>query len=69
VASPRVWNLVFEVGNTGRISFDSANPMTRSQAFDASGGALSRNHWRAWIEHHKTGKRIWESDAEKKAKG
>lgn len=68
MASNRVWNLIYYAGNTGRVVNDSDNPRVRSVAI-AGATRISKTGWRVWVEHAATGKRIWESDAEKKAKG
>lgn len=63
MASNRVWNLMYALGNTSRIVGDSANPQDRAGAI---GGAetITKNGWRAWVEHCETGKRIFENQAE-----
>ena len=63
MASNRIWNLMYALGNTGRIVGDAANPQDRAGAL---GGAatISGNGWRVWVEHKDTGKRIFESDKE-----
>ncbi len=38
--------------------------MKRSDAL-AGAEVVARNGWRAWVEHHETGKRIFESEQEK----
>lgn len=59
-----VWNLMYTLGTTARITGDSANPQTRRNALEGA-AVIERNGWRVWVEHHTTGKRIYESVAEK----
>lgn len=63
MASNRIWDLMYAVGNTGRVVGDAANPQDRAGAL---GGAatVATNGWRVWVEHKDTGKRIFESAAE-----
>ncbi|WP_137917147.1 hypothetical protein [Hydrogenophaga sp. 2FB] len=60
----KVWNLMYAVGNTGRIFGDAGNPQVRASALDGA-ETVSKNGWRVWVEHHSSGKRIFESQAEK----
>ena len=64
MASNRVWNLMYVLGNTGRVTGDAANPQEKVGALSGA-EHVSTNGWRVWVEHHKTGKRLFESDAEK----
>lgn len=57
----KVWNLMYALGNTGKITGDSANPQRRSDAI-AGAREISKNGWTVWVEHYKTGKRIWSSE-------
>ena len=61
----KVWKLHFVAGNPKL--FDKAaggEIMARWEAIEAA-QRMSANGWRAWVEHHETGVRIYESDAEK----
>lgn len=64
MATNRVWNLMYAVGNTGRIAGDAANPQDRAGALSGA-ATIAGNGWRVWVEHHASGKRIFESDSEK----
>lgn len=60
MASNRVWNLMYVRGNTGRVVGDGANPQDRTGAL-AGAATIAGNGWQVWVEHEKTGKRIFES--------
>lgn len=66
MASNRVWNLMYVLGNTSRVVGDAANPQDRTGALSGADNVANKNGWRVWVEHHETGKRIFESEAEKK---
>lgn len=55
---------MFALGNTSKVVGDSDNPQSRKSALEGA-GTIDKNAWRVWIEHHKTGKRLFESDPEK----
>lgn len=57
----KVWNLMYALENTGRVTGDSGNPQTRKACLDA---AITKNTWRCWVEHHETGKRVYENALE-----
>lgn len=59
----KVWNLMYALGNTGRVMGDAENPQSRKAALDGA-AVIERNGWRVWVEHHVTGKRIHESERE-----
>jgi hypothetical protein len=62
------WLLMYVAGNPEirfKVCSDASNPQKRSCALDAA-KRLSRNNWRVWVEHKETGKRIFESEVEKK---
>ncbi len=59
----KVWNLKYVAGNTGRKFSDASNPQRRAEALEAA-RQVEANGWRAWVEHHETGKRIFESTHE-----
>lgn len=60
----KVWNLMYALGNTNKVVGDSDNPQSRKSALEGA-ATIDKNGWRVWIEHHKTGVRIFESDREK----
>lgn len=60
----KVWNLMYALGNTGRVVGDSNNPHARKSALDGA-ATITKNGWRAWVEHQSTGVRIFANDAEK----
>lgn len=60
----KIWNLMYALGNTGRVTGDAANPQTRKSALDGAATIASNCGWRVWVEHHETKKRIFESPAE-----
>lgn len=60
----KVWNLMYEAGNTGQIYGDAGNPQARKSALDGA-ATIDKNGWRVWVEHHKTGARLFESEREK----
>lgn len=60
----KIWNLKYVAGNTGRLFADASNPQRRAEAL-AAASQVAANGWRAWVEHHKTGARIFESDRER----
>lgn len=62
-----VWNLMYVLGNTGRVTGDADNPQRRSKALDGAAVITTNSGtsgWRCWVEHKDTGKRIFESPAE-----
>lgn len=67
MASNHVWNLMYVLGNTSRVVGDAANPQDRTGALSGA-EHVSKNGWRVWVEHHESGRRIFESDAEKQHK-
>ncbi|WP_432263348.1 hypothetical protein [Cupriavidus sp. TMH.W2] len=60
----KVWNLMYAVGNTGWIVGDASNPQQRKSALEGA-SVIDKNGWRVWVEHHKTGERLYESEREK----
>lgn len=68
MASNRVWNLMYVIGNTGRIVGDAANPQDRTGAL-AGAATVACNGWRVWVEHKDTGKRIFEKAAYQREDG
>ena len=61
--SVKVWNLMYEAGRTGRVIGDAENPQRRASALQGA-ATIERNGWRVWVEHHQTGKRIFQSELE-----
>lgn len=59
----KVWNLKYALGNTGRVASDASNPHTRKSALEGA-AVIDKNGWRVWVEHHTSGKRIFESSRE-----
>lgn len=59
----KVWNLMFALGNTGRIMGEAGNPQNRKSAL-AGAAVIGKNGWRVWVEHHTSAKRIFESARE-----
>ena len=64
MASNKVWNLKYALGNTERIVNDASNPQSKQSALDGA-QVVNRNGWRVWVEHNETGERIFESQREK----
>lgn len=62
--STKVWNLMYAVGNTGKIVGDSDNPQVRKLALNGA-AIIEKNGWRVWVEHVNTGERLFESEREK----
>lgn len=65
MATNRIWNLMYALGNTSRVVGDAANPQDRTGALSGA-EHVAKNGWRVWVEHKDTGKRIFESAAEQK---
>lgn len=63
MAAHDVWNLIYVLGNTGRVTGAAENPQRRAKALDGA-AAVTKNGWRCWVEHKDTGKRIFENPAE-----
>lgn len=59
MASNRVWNLMYEAGNTGRVFSASSNPQSRASAI-SSAEQLAVNRWHVWVEHVETKRRIFD---------
>ena len=63
----KIWNLMYVAGNPAlfsRMIAAAGNPMSRSAAL-AAGETVQANGWRAWVEHCRSGARIFESHAER----
>lgn len=59
----KVWNLMYALGNTGRVIGDAGNPQRRKSALEGA-AVIEKNGWRVWVEHNATSKRIFESARE-----
>jgi hypothetical protein len=70
VASQKVWSVKYIAGNPAVFSHvrtDAGGPYRRADAL-AAAEKVAGNSWRVWVEHHETGKRIFESEAERQFK-
>ena len=63
MATPDVWNLMYVLGTTGRVTGSAENPQRRAKALDVA-ATVTKNGWRCWVEHKDTGKRIFENPPE-----
>lgn len=64
----KVWNLMYVVGNPAmfkNVTSSAGNPMSRAQALEGADTVAGNGGWRVWVEHHISGERIFESDAER----
>lgn len=64
----RVWNLMYVLGNTGRVVSNADNPMRKSAALEDAKMVEKNGRgdgWRVWVEHHESKKRCFENDVEK----
>jgi hypothetical protein len=71
MASHKAWNLKYVAGNPtlfSNVTTAAGCPMKRSEALEGA-ETIAANGWRVWIEHTDSGKRIFESDVEKKHSG
>ena len=69
MATQKVWTLQYVVGNPkmfSKVTTAAGSPMKRSEALDGA-QTIDNNGggWRAWVQHAKSGVRIFESAAEK----
>ncbi|MGA3979019.1 hypothetical protein ACI2UK_24490 [Ralstonia nicotianae] len=62
--SNKVWNLMYALGNTDRIVGDADNPHARRTALEGA-AVIDKTGWCVWVEHHKTGERLYEREREK----
>jgi nitrogen fixation/metabolism regulation signal transduction histidine kinase len=60
----KVWNLMYALGNTGRVMGDAGNPQIRSKALNGA-AVIDQNGWRVWVEHNTTKERVFENEREK----
>lgn len=58
-----VWNLMYALGNTDRVTGDSGNPQSRKASLEGA-QVITQNGWRCWVEHHTSAKRIYENPLE-----
>ncbi|MYM92585.1 hypothetical protein [Duganella vulcania] len=68
MATQNVWNLKYVVGNPAmfsKVTTAAGSPMKRNEALSGAQTIEANGGWRVWVEHAETGKRIFESDAEK----
>lgn len=67
--SNKVWSLKYELGTTSQVSEDAENPQSRKSALAGAKTIAEKNGWKVWVEHHKTGIRIFDSAGCVPAKG
>lgn len=66
MSAQKVWSVKYVAGNPAmfsKVTEADGGPFRRAAALEAC-EHVARNGWRAWVEHHATGKRIFESEAE-----
>lgn len=62
IRNNEVWNLKYQLGPTSPIVIDPSNPQSTKTALGGAKVILEqRAGWSVWIEHHKTGARIFDS--------
>lgn len=54
---------MYRMGAGGRVIGAADNPVTRKVAADGA-AVITKNGWRAWIEHHKSGEIVYQNPAE-----
>ncbi|THJ46773.1 hypothetical protein E9536_39730 [Burkholderia sp. LS-044] len=65
--SKRIWNHKYVAGNPEmftKVIHAADNPRTRAVALEDA-EKVANNGGRGWVEHHRTGERIFESEREK----
>ncbi|MDF0506622.1 hypothetical protein POK33_38370 [Burkholderia cenocepacia] len=65
--SKRIWNLKYVADNPEmftKVICAADNPRTREVALEDA-EKVAKNGWRVWVEHYRTGERIFESEREK----
>jgi len=70
MSTQKCWSLKYIAGNPEmftQVRTDAAGPGRRSEVLQAA-EKVAANGWRVWVEHVSTGKRIFESEVEKKYK-
>jgi hypothetical protein len=60
MASTKVWNVQYQIGMTFRVSSHADNPQTRRIATEVAKKIAKDNGWKVWVEHAKTGERIFD---------
>lgn len=69
MATQKVWILEYVVGNPAmfsRATTAAGSPMKRREALDGAQAVVGNGGgWRVWVKHAETGKRIFESEAER----
>lgn len=63
IVSTKVWSLMYRLGTTWRVVGDAANPQGRKSALEGA-ATITRNGWRVWVEHHTSGKVLYQNPAE-----
>jgi len=64
----KAWNVNYLLGNTSRQMGDAGNPHTRKTALDLA-KVIAKNGWCVWVEHERSGLRIYESEQETARQG
>lgn len=54
---------MYRVGTDGRVASSADNPVTRKVALEGA-AVVTNNGWRAWVEHHTSGKILYQNPAE-----
>ncbi|HRQ47928.1 MAG TPA: hypothetical protein PK725_13330 [Rhodocyclaceae bacterium] len=70
MASQKVWSVKYVAGNPAmgsKVTTGAGGPFRRAEAL-RNAAKVAANGWRVWVEHHETGKRIFESEAERQFK-
>jgi hypothetical protein len=70
MSTQKCWSLKYIAGNPElfkQVRTDADSPGRRSEVLQAA-EKVAANGWRVWVEHVSTGKRIFESEVEKKYK-
>jgi hypothetical protein len=61
MSSTKVWHVKYQIGATSRVASSAANPQTRKGATEMAKKIANDNGWKVWVEHGKTGERIFDS--------
>lgn len=61
--STKVWNLMYRMGTNGRVISSDDNPVSRKSALEGA-AVVTKNGWRVWVEHHTSGKILYQNPAE-----
>ncbi len=61
--STKVWNLMYRIGTVGKVTSAADNPVTRKAALEGA-AVVTKNGWRVWVEHHTSGKILYQNPAE-----